>query len=155
MVYFYINHSLCSKETHNGKHYGHYYFYISGAACAVRFFVVAPMTLNAVSLFGVQKRFAEEMIKLGVVKEKDVKNMQTKKQIVGVLISLVVIGALCYSCYRTAPMGYLCGGVPLMAGFWKYRNILEMNNLTVQRFKNTYKDCMNAKKYNEYVRTHF
>jgi len=52
-------------------------------------------------------------------------------------------------------MGYLCGGVPLMAGFWKYRNILEMNNLTVQRFKNTYKDCMNAKKYNEYVRTHF
>ena len=113
------------------------------------------MTLNAISLFGVQKRFAEEMIKLGVVKEKDVKNMQTKKQIVGVLISLVVIGALCYSCYRTAPMGYLCGGVPLMAGFWKYRNILEMNNLTVQRFKNTYTDCMNAKKYNEYVRTHF
>ena len=119
------------------------------------FFAVAPIVLSAVSMFGVQKRFAEEMIKLGVVKEKDVKNMQTKKQIVGVLISLVVIGALCYSCYRTAPMGYLCGGVPLMAGFWKYRNILEMNNLTVQRFKNTYKDCMNAKKYNEYVRTHF
>lgn len=43
------------------------------------FFVVAPMTLNAVSLFGVQKRFAQEMIKLGVVKEKDVSNMQPKK----------------------------------------------------------------------------
>ena len=57
---------------------------------------------------------------------------------------------------QNAHVTALCGGgVPLMAGFWKYRNILEMNNLTVQRFKNTYKDCMNAKKYNEYVRTHF
>lgn len=119
------------------------------------FFVTAPMTLNTISLFGVQKRFAQEMVQLGVVKEKDVNNMQPKKQIVGVIIALVVIGALCYSCYRTAPMGYICGGVPLMAGFWKYRHILEMNNLTVQRFKNTYKDCMNVKKYNQYVKTHF
>lgn len=119
------------------------------------FFVAAPMTLNAVSLFGVQKRFAQDMIKLGVVKEHEVKNMQPKKQIVGIVITLVVVGALCYSCYRSAPYGYICGGVPLMAGLWKYRHILEMNNLTVQRFKNTYKDCMNTKKYNEYVKTHF
>jgi hypothetical protein len=119
------------------------------------FFVTAPMMLNTISLFGVQKRFAQEMIQLGVVKESDVKNMQPKKQIVGIVIALVVFGALCYSCYRTAPMGYICGGVPLLAGIWKYRNILEMNNLTVKRFKNTYKDCMNTKKYNEYVRTHF
>ena len=138
-----------------GNNVGIAIFIFQALLALFAFFVTAPMTLNAISLFGVQKRFAEEMIKLGVVKEKDVKNMQTKKQIVGVLISLVVIGALCYSWYRTAPMGYLCGGVPLMAGFWKYRSILEMNNLTVQRFKNTYKDCMNAKKYNEYVRTHF
>ena len=116
-----------------GNNVGIAIFIFQALLALFAFFVTAPMTLNAISLFGVQKRFAQEMIKLGVVKEKDVSNMQPKKQIVGVLISLVVIGALCYSCYRTAPMGYLCGGVPLMAGFWKYRNILEMNNLTVQR----------------------
>ena len=83
-----------------GNNVGIAIFIFQALLALFAFFVTAPMTLNAISLFGVQKRFAEEMIKLGVVKEKDVKNMQTKKQIVGVLISLVVIGALCYSCYR-------------------------------------------------------
>ena len=139
----------------NGNGTGILVFIFQALLALFAFFVTAPMTLNAISLFGVQKEFAEEMIKLGVVKEKDVRNMQPKKQVIGVVISLIVIGALCYSCYRTAPMGYICGGVPLLAGIWKYRHILEKNNLTVQRFKNTYKDCMNVKKYNDYGRKQF
>ena len=130
-------------------------FLFQAALAFFSFFVVGPCVLNAVSVFGVQKRFALEMIERGVVKEHEVKNMQPKKQIAGVVISVVVVGALCYSCYRSAPMGYVCGGVPLLASFWKYRNILQLNNLTVRRFRNTYKDCMDQKKYNDYVATHF
>ena len=109
----------------NGNGTGILVFIFQALLALFAFFVTAPMTLNAISLFGVQKEFAEEMIKLGVVKEKDVRNMQPKKQVIGVVISLIVIGALCYSCYRTAPMGYICGGVPLLAGIWKYRDNLD------------------------------
>ena len=55
------------------------------------FFVVAPCVLNAVSLFTVQKRFAKTMIDLGVVKEDVVKKLHPKKEIAGVIISLVVV----------------------------------------------------------------
>ena len=61
-----------------GNNVGIAIFIFQALLALFAFFVTAPMTLNAISLFGVQKRFAEEMIKLGVVKEKDVKNMQTK-----------------------------------------------------------------------------
>ena len=33
----------------------------------------------------------------------------------------------------------------------KYRKVTQFNSLTVQRFKNTYKDCYDAKKLNAYV----
>ena len=52
------------------------------------FFVAAPCVLNAVSLFGVQKRFAKAMIEEGIVPEAAVKKLHPKKQIAGVLISL-------------------------------------------------------------------
>ena len=87
------------------------------------FFVVAPCILNAVSLFGVQKRFANVMVEEGIVTRDIVKLLHPKKQIAGVVISVVVLGALVATCIKTAPMGYLCGGVALVAGFLKYRKI--------------------------------
>ena len=123
------------------------------------FFVVAPCILNSISTFGVQKRFAKEMIDKGVVKAEDVQQMQPKKQIAGVIISAVVLAALVVACIKAAPtwawVSYLCGGLPLILGALRYRRILELNSLTVKRFRNTYKDCMDAKKYNEYVASHF
>ena len=92
------------------------------------FFVVAPCILNAVSLFGVQKRFANVMVDEGIVKL-----LHPKKQIAGVLISVLVLGVLVATCIKTAPMGYLCGGVALVAGFLKYRRITQYNSLTVKR----------------------
>lgn len=130
-------------------------FLFQAALALFGFFVVAPCVLNAVSVFGVQKRFAQQMVEQGVVKTEEVKNMQPKKEIAGVIVSLAVIFALCYSSYRSAPMGYFCGGISVAAGLWKYRNILELNSLTVRRFRNTYKDCINNEKYNKYVATHF
>ena len=99
------------------------------------FFVVAPIMLNTASLFGVQKRFAQ--------------------QIAGVLISVVLFAVLIWTCWKSAPMGYLCGGVALVAGFLKYRKIVQYNSLTVKTFRNTYKDHMDVKKFNKFVDTHF
>ena len=119
------------------------------------FFVVAPILLNTASLFGVQKRFAQAMVEEGVIDADTVKQMQSKKQIAGVLISLVLFAVLLWTCWKTAPMGYLCGGVALVAGFLKYRKIVQYNSLTVKRFRNTYKDQMNVTKFNKLVDTHF
>lgn len=119
------------------------------------FFVVAPILLNTASLFGVQKRFAQAMVEEGVIDAGTVKQMQSKKQIAGVLISLVLFAVLLWTCWKTAPMGYLCGGVALVAGFLKYRKIVQYNSLTVKRFRNTYKDQMNVTKFNKFVDTHF
>lgn len=119
------------------------------------FFGVAPIVLNTVSLFGVQKQFAKTMVEEGVVKAEDVQLLHPKKQIAGVLISLVVLGVLVSFSIKMAPIGYLCAGIPLAAGFLKYRNILQFNSLTVDRFRNTYKNVMDTAKYNRYVDRHF
>lgn len=119
------------------------------------FFVVAPILLNTASLFGVQKRFAQAMVEEGVIDAATVKQMHSKKQIAGVLISLVLFAVLVWTCWKSAPMGYLCGGVALVAGFLKYRKIVQYNSLTVKRFRNTYKDQMNVTKFNKFVDTHF
>ena len=119
------------------------------------FFVVAPILLNTASLFGVQKRFAQAMVEEGVIDADTVKQLQSKKQIAGVLISLVLFAVLLWTCWKSAPMGYLCGGVALVAGFLKYRKIVQYNSLTVKRFRNTYKGQMNVTKFNKFVDTHF
>ncbi|MDO4810307.1 MAG: hypothetical protein Q3985_00030 [Eubacteriales bacterium] len=130
-------------------------FFFDVVIALFAFFVVAPCILNAASLFGVQKRFADMMIKEGIIKEERVKQLHPKKQIAGVIISVVVFAAEAVACYRTAPMGYLCGGVPLVAGFLKYRQILQYNSLTVKRFRNSYKDDLDTKKFNKFVENNF
>ena len=119
------------------------------------FFVVAPIMLNTASLFGVQKRFAQAMVEEGVIDAETVKLLHPKKQIAGVLISVVLFAVLIWMCWKSAPMGYLCGGVALVAGFLKYRKIVQYNSLTVKTFRNTYKDHMDVKKFNKFVDTHF
>lgn len=119
------------------------------------FFVVAPIMLNTASLFGVQKQFAKAMVEEGVIDEETVKLLHPKKQIAGVIISVVVFGVLIWTCWKSAPMGYLCGGVALVAGFLKYRKIVQYNSLTVKQFRNTYKDHMNVAKFNKFVDAHF
>ena len=119
------------------------------------FFVVAPIMLNTASLFGVQKRFAQAMVEEGVIDADTVKLLHPKKQIAGVLISVVLFAVLIWTCWKSAPMGYLCGGVALVAGFLKYRKIVQYNSLTVKTFRNTYKDHMDVKKFNKFVDTLF
>lgn len=119
------------------------------------FFVVAPIMLQAASLFGVQKQFAKAMVQEGVVTQADVDRIHPKKQLAGVILSLLLLAVLAFTCTKASPWGYICGGVGLVAGMLKYRNIVQYNSETVKRFKNTYKDEMDVKKFNKFVETHF
>lgn len=119
------------------------------------FFVVAPIMLQAASLFGVQKQFAQAMVQEGVVTQEDVDRIHPKKQIAGVVLSLLLLAVLAYTCTKASPWGYICGGVGLVVGMLKYRAIIQYNSETVKRFRNTYKDEMDVKKFNKFVETHF
>lgn len=128
-------------------------YYLIAALFA--FFVAAPCVLNAASLFGVQKRFAKIMVEEGIVSAEAVKKLHPKKQIAGVILSVLMIAALLWLCYQLQPQGFIVSILPFMVGLWKYRKILEFNSLTVKRFRNTYQNDIDAKKFNKYVKTHF
>lgn len=115
------------------------------------FFAVAPITLNCISTFGVQKRFADAMIEEGVIDAQQVKLLQGKKQTAGVIITVIVWAALAIAAWRAAPYGLICAFVGVVVGLFKYRKVLQFNSLTVQRFQNTYKDLYDAAKLNRYI----
>ena len=119
------------------------------------FFVAAPCVLNAISLFGVQKRFAKVMVEEGIISQAAINKLHPKKQFAGVLISALVLGSLLWFCYRLQPWGFAVGIVPLLLGFWKFRAVLAYNSLTVKRFRNSYQNELDAKKFNRYVEKHF
>ncbi|MBP3494015.1 MAG: hypothetical protein J6J83_05340 [Oscillospiraceae bacterium] len=119
------------------------------------FFVVGPCILNTISLFGVQKRFAKAMVEEGVITQEAVDRIHPKKQIAGVVISVVVTAALIYLAYRTAPIGYLCAGIAQIASIMKYYRVAQYNSLTVKRFRNTYENELDTKKFNQFVNKNF
>ena len=119
------------------------------------FFVVGPCILNTISLFGVQKRFAKAMVEEGVITQEAVDRIHPKKQVAGVVISVVVTAALIYLAYRTAPIGYLCAGIAQIASIMKYYRVAQYNSLTVKRFRNTYENELDAKKFNQFVNKNF
>lgn len=124
---------------------------LNAALTLFAFFAAAPITLSAISTFGVQKQFAQTMIDEGVISEEEVKRILPKKQGAGVVIAIIVLAALAITAWRAAPYGPICAVVGLAMGLVKYRKVLQFNSLTVQRFKNTFKDSFNADKLNRYV----
>ena len=121
---------------------------LDAAIALFSFFVVAPCVLNAVSLFGVQKQFARTMIDEGVISEEAVQRLHPKKQIAGVIVSVVLVAVLGGICWRNAPAGYFCGGPPPIAGVLKYPSIAQFHKLTLSRFPTTPKDQRDHNKYN-------
>ncbi len=119
------------------------------------FFAGAPILLSSVSTFTVQSRLADAMIAEGVITEADKKMLQPKKQIAGVVITVIVCAVIVALSYKFAPMGFLCSGAAFVAGCFKFRKVLQFNSLTVERFKNTYNHVMDEKKYNAYVKKMF
>lgn len=130
-------------------------FLINAIVMLFAFFAAAPLLLSAVSAFGVQKSFAGVMVEEGIIKEEDVKMLLPKKQIAGVVISLLVLAVLFITANKAAPYGFICAGVGLVGGALKYRRILQFNSLTVKRFQTTFRGSYDAKKLNVYVDKHF
>lgn len=126
-------------------------FLLNAVLTLFAFFAAAPITLSAVSTFGVQKQFAHAMIEEGVIAEEEVKRILPKKQGAGVVIAIIVLAALGIAAWRAAPYGPICAVVGMVLGLVKYRKVLQFNSLTVQRFKNTFKDSFNVDKLNRYV----
>ncbi|MBR5642510.1 MAG: hypothetical protein IKW92_10310 [Firmicutes bacterium] len=119
------------------------------------FFGVVPVLLNTVSQFTVLKRFADEMVREGVIAEQKVKDLLPKKQIAGVVISALMLFVLFSACIKTAPFGWLCAGIPFVLGLFKYRNIIEFNSFTVKRFQNNFKGEYDERKLKKYIESHF
>ncbi len=119
------------------------------------FFVAAPVLLNAVSLFGVQKTFAKVMVEEGVVPEEEVKRLYPGKQVGGVVVTAIVVGALVFAASKVPPFGFICLAFGLGLGCLRYRKVVQFNSLTVQRFRNSFKDVMDSQKFNRYVDSHF
>jgi hypothetical protein len=123
---------------------------LNAGLTAFGFFVAAPILLNTISTFGVQKRFAETMVQEGVIAEKEVRQMQPKKQLAGVIITAVVLIAAALVSSRVN-YGLICMTFGFLVGLVRYRKVLQFNSLTVKRFQNTYRDSYDAKKLNKYV----
>ena len=119
------------------------------------FFGVVPMLLNTVSQFTVLKRFSEEMVREGVIAEQKVKDLLSKKQLAGVVLSALMLFVLFSACLKTGTYAWACAGIPFVLGMFKYRKIIEFNSFTVKRFQNTFKGEYDARKLNKYIETHF
>ena len=117
---------------------------------AFGFFVTAPILLNAISTFTVQKRFAQVMIEEGIIEEKHVRDIQPKKQTAGVIIASLVLITSFFVASRIQ-YGLICMSVGFLIGMIRYRKVLEFNSLTVKRFQSTYGDSYDAKKLNQYI----
>ena len=81
--------------------------------------------------------------------------MQPKKEIAGVIIASLVLAVYIGVLVKTAPYGLITGLIASAAGVAKYYKVLQYNSLTVRNFKNTYKDVMDKKKFDNFVKAHF
>ena len=94
------------------------------------------------------------MIDRGIIKEEDVKALQPKKQLSGIIIAFIVLAALLIVSLNIKN-GFISMGVGLIVGLLRFRHIIQFNNLTVKRFQNTYAGKYDNTKLNEYIRKTF
>lgn len=127
-------------------------FYTLAALFA--FFVAAPCLLNAVSLFGVQKKFNQTMVDEGVIAPEEIQKIHPKKQIASVVIAVLILAILAWFCFRLQAASVMAI-LPLLLGFWKYRKVLQFSSLTARKFYSTYQGHLDEKKFDKYIKKHF
>jgi hypothetical protein len=125
-------------------------------AALFAFFVAAPCIFNAISLFGVQKKFNQIMVDEGIIAPEEIQNIHPKKQTAGVIIAVVMLVILLFACFRLQPWGFVVTLFPLLLGFWKFRRIVQFNSLTARKFYSTYRDrLLDEKKFDKYIKKNF
>ncbi len=121
----------------------------------IGFFVMAPVLLNTISLFGSQKRFAATMVEEGIITQKAVDGMQKTKQFGSIITTIIVAVVFVFLMSRQGSVGFLCGLVPFAVGLLKYRAILSLTTITARNFFNTYKNFVDVDKFQHYMKKTF
>lgn len=121
----------------------------------IGFFVMAPVLLNTISLFGVQKKFAATMVDEGIISQEAVDGMQKTKQFGSIITTLIVTAVFVLLMSRQGGVGFLCGLIPFAVGLFKYRAILSLTNITARNFFNTYKNFVDVEKFQNYMKKTF
>lgn len=119
------------------------------------FFVVAPCVLNAISLFGVQKKFNQTMVDKGIISADEIQKIHPKKQVASVIVAISVLGILFLFCWRLQVGAIIVAAIPLLLGFWKFRRVVEFNSLTARKFYSTYQKQLDEKKFDKYIKQNF
>lgn len=119
------------------------------------FFVAAPCILNAVSLFGVQKKFNQTMVAEGVITEEEINKIHPKKQIAAIIIAIVMLGILLLLGLWLKGAAVMITILPLLLGFWKFRRVVAFNSLTARKFYSTYQGQLDEKKFDKYTKKQF
>jgi hypothetical protein len=119
------------------------------------FFVAAPCFLNAVSLFGVQKKFNQTMVDEGIIAAEEIEKIHPKKQVSSIVIAVLLMGILLWLCLRLKGMALIIAILPLLLGFWKFRGVVKFNSLTARKFYSTYQGHLDEKKFDKYIKKNF
>ncbi len=128
---------------------------VYGLLAAIGFFVVAPVLLNTISLFTVQKKFAATMVQEGIITQKAVDGMEKTKQFGSIITTTIVTVIFVFLMSRQGAVGFGCGLVPFVVGLIKYRAILSLTNVTARNFFNTYKNFVDVEKFQNYMKKTF
>ena len=119
------------------------------------FFVVAPCLFNAISLFGVQKKFNQTMVDEGIITAEEIQKIHPKKQVASVIIAVLTLGLLLWFCLHLQGGAIVIAILPLLLGLWKFRKVVSFNSLTARKFYSTYQGRLDEKKFDKYIKKHF
>lgn len=128
---------------------------VYGILALIGFFVMAPVLLNTISLFGVQKKFAATMVDEGIISQQAVNGMQKTKQFGSIITTVIVAAVFVFLMSRQGAVGFGCGLVPFVVGLIKYRAILSLTTITARNFFNTYKNFVDVDKFQAYMKKTF
>ena len=122
------------------------------------FFVSAPMIMNAIGQFTVQKKLMKRMIENGIVpadKVSGAKDLFKSKRIAGITTALVVLAVVVVIAIKNSPWGYICGGVGLILGLIKWRKACQYNSLATKNFKRSYRSFIDKERFEKFEESEF
>ena len=121
----------------------------------VALFIAGPVIMNTIGKFGVQRRFAILMVQEGVITEETVKKTQKAQQMIGLVLSILLVAILVSMGIRNGLYGWLCIAAGLLVGAFRARRAVQYTSATVQSFKRMYVDQFDKEKLNEFVDKNF
>lgn len=121
----------------------------------VALFIAAPVVMNTIGKFGVQRRFAILMVQEGIITEEVFSKTQKTQQMIGVVLSVLLLAVLIGMGLKNGLYGWLCIIAGLAVGAFRARRTVQYTSATVQSFKRVYVDQFDKEKLNDFVEKNF